>query len=81
MYSHRTATSWKENVRMYYFSRKFRSPGRVVQLQGALSHTPKGCGFSPVLGCVWEATDGCFPLTWMFLSLSLKLVNISSGEH
>ena len=31
-----------------------------------------GCEFDPWLGCLWEATDQCFSLTSMFLSLSLS---------
>ena len=57
-------------------------PGWVAALAGALSHTPKGCGFGPWLGHVQEA------LTLMFLSISfslsrpfsLKSISISSGE-
>ena len=47
-----------------------------------------GCGFGPWLRCIWEATDWCFSLTSMFLSLSLfpslplslKAVSMSVGE-
>ena len=43
-------------------------------------HTPKGCGFDPWLGCVWEATD-CFSVPLPLpSSLSLKLMKISLGE-
>ena len=36
-----------------------------------------GCRFNPWLGYVLEATGACFSLTLMFLSLSLKSINIS----
>ena len=34
-----------------------------------------GCGFGPRLGRVWNATDQCFSLTSMFLSLSFFLLS------
>ena len=34
-----------------------------------------GCGFPHSLGCVWEATDQCFSLTLMFLSLLFSLLS------
>ena len=37
-----------------------------------------GCGFDPQSGCVQGATDRCFSLTLMFLSL--KSINISFGK-
>ena len=49
--------------------RNTRSPARVAQLAGALSHTPKtvglipsqgtnlGCRFDPQLECVWEVPN------------------------
>ena len=41
--------------------------------QTFLQGTHLGCWFSPRLGCGREATDWCFPVTSMFLSLSLSL--------
>ena len=32
-------------------------PGQVAQLVGVSTHAPKGWGFHPLLGYVWEATD------------------------
>ena len=60
------------------------------QWVGAPSHTPKGyrfdlipgqgtyvgCGVNPLSGCVWEETD----VSLSHLPLSLKSINISSGE-
>ena len=48
--------------------------------------THLGCRFDPPLGCVWEATNGCFSLTSKFLSLppySLSKIHkyISLGEE
>ena len=37
-----------------------------------------GCGFSPGLWHIWEATDQCFSLTWMSLSLPLPLSKINT---
>ena len=41
------------------------------------------CGFSPPLGCLWEATNRCFSITSVFLSpfLSLKSVTIALGGN
>ena len=62
----------------------FSTLGHVTQLGGALSHTPKCFGFDSWSGRVQEATDRCFSLTSMILSLSLpfslKSINISLGE-
>ena len=35
--------------------------------------TGLGSGFGPQSGCMQEAADQCFSLTWMFLSLSFSL--------
>ena len=65
--------------------KRHNHPGRVAQLVGASSYTPKGCGLNPQsghmpglqarspVGGVQEATDQCFSLTSMFLSLSFPL--------
>ena len=68
-------------------------PGWVAQLVGASSHTPRlvsgqdtwlGGGFDSGLGHTGKATNQCFSLTSMFLSLfsflTLKSVNIFSRE-
>ena len=61
----------------------------LAQLVGASSHMPKGCGFDPLLGCLWEATNWSFSLCLSLspsISLSprlykfLKLIHISLGE-
>ena len=39
--------------------------------------TCQGCGFGPRSGSIWEATDWCFSLTSMFLSLSFSLLPLS----
>ena len=48
-------------------------PGQVAQLVGASSPTPKGCGFDPWPGHIWEATDGCFLHVDDSLSLPAKI--------
>ena len=61
-----------------------KHPGWVAQLAGGSSHTPKDCRFNPGgvysgLGFdsqsehVQEASDRCFSLTLIFLSLSKKI--------
>ena len=57
-------------------------PGRAAQILGTSSCTPKGCGFDPWSGHVWEATDvsllhQCFSLP---LPISLKSISLSSNE-
>ena len=61
-------------------------PGWVAWLVAALSCTPTGwgfdsqssrylrCGFDAKLVCIWEATNQCFSLMLMFLSLFLSLI-------
>ena len=51
--------------------------GQVAQLVEVLSHIPKGCGFDSQLGDIWEATNQCFSLTWMFLVLPSSLSKIN----
>ena len=61
-------------------------PGLVAQLLGALSHTPKGCEFDPQLGSVGgqpidvSLSHLCFSGFSLPSSLSLKSINVSSGE-
>ena len=45
-------------------------PGRVAQLVGASACAPKGHGFDPWSGHVWETANGCLSLTAMFLPFS-----------
>ena len=40
-----------------------------------------GCGFGPWPRHILEATDWCFSLTLMFLSLSLKSINVPSVDN
>ena len=59
------------------------SPGGVAALVGASSCTLKGCGFHPWSGRLLEATSRCYSLSPSLpppLPLSLKSINISSGE-
>ena len=77
---------WKKADFTRLFLKSKKSPGQVAQLFGALSHTPKGCGFDswsghklgcrfdPRSGCIWEAT------CQRFSPLSLKSINAPSGE-
>ena len=65
-------------------------PGWVGQWVGASSMHQKVEDSIPSQGThlarslfpspIWEATNRCMSLTWMFLSLSLKSINISSSE-
>ena len=71
----------------------------LAQLVGESFHKPKGhwfepwsghflgCGFHPLSGYTWEATNQCFSLTSMFspflfpsFPLSWKSINMSLGE-
>ena len=52
----------------------------VAQWVGASSPTPKGCRFNPWSGRIQEAASPCFSLTLMFLSLSLKTVNVQGED-
>ena len=79
-----------------YIKKEHRGPGWVAWLVGVSSHALKGRGFdsrsghTPGLrvqswsGGAQEATDGCFSLTSMLLSLSLPLslvsITVASGE-
>ena len=40
-----------------------------------------GCGFGPQSGCVQEATDQCFSVTLMFLSLAHPVSNNSNNNN
>ena len=51
-------------------------PLKFVQLAGALPYASKCCGFDPQSGHIWKATNQCFCLTLMFLSLPLSLESI-----
>ena len=44
-------------------------PWLVSQLGGMPSCAPKGCGFDPWLGHMWETPYWCFSLTLMHFSL------------
>ena len=55
---------------LVYGIRRWSRPGWVSPLLGALSCTPKGCGFDLQSGRIQEATDQCFSPMLMFLSLT-----------
>ena len=66
-------------------SKNYSSPSSCVSVAWESSHKLKGhgfnpgqgtcrcCGFGPQSRCVWEATDQCFFLTLIFLSLAFSL--------
>ena len=58
----------------FFFKGSAEALGCAAQLTGMSSREPKGCGFTPRSGRVWEATGRCFPLTSMFLSFSVSLL-------
>ena len=54
-------------------------PDQVAQLVGALSRTPIGCGFDPWSRHIW-GNQSMFLSFSFFFPLSIKAINISSGE-
>ena len=65
-----------QSVRRYFLPKRTEvSPGQEAQLVGALSYTPKCCGFNPRSERVWEATNQCFSLSISpSLPVSLKSI-------
>lgn len=55
-----------------FFKKYMRTPGQVPQLVGISSHAPKGCGFNPQSGDLWEATERCFSLTLKSPQMRMK---------
>ena len=81
---------YKEKLNKNFTIKKYNRPGQVAQLVGALSHTPKGCGFDygqgTCLGCSSIPGQGTYkrqPICFshrcasLFIPLSLKSIKTS----
>ena len=66
-------TIWSDLKKIILSKEARVSPDQIVQLVGALPDKQTGCWFDSLWGRIQEATDQCFSLTSLSLSLFLSL--------